>query len=439
MVGPDPSSPIKGFALDSREVQPGFLFIAIKGSKVDGHDFSAEVSKSGAVAVLAERPIGAPHILVPNVVQALADYASCIRSGFKGPVVGISGSAGKTTTKEFVAAALSPLGAVLKTEGNRNSEFSSPLLWADLTAEHKAVVVEMGMRGFGQVRHLASFTKPTVGVVTNIGHSHIELVGDQHGVAKAKAELLEALPKEGHAVLWAEEPFLETLSAASAAPVSTFGFSDKAFCRVTNYKALSWQSCEITGTLQGKEFKAVLPAVGRHIAMNAACAVLVAHLCGVDLKSAADGIEKANLPPMRMEIVNHGGATILLDAYNASPASVGAALETLCEMPVEGRRVAVLGDMRELGDYAEEGHRKVGCLAAKLGLDELIIIGELARWIGDAALESGLHASNLKHVETVEEVSAIVQQLQPGDAVLIKGSRALELERALDFLKDSTE
>ncbi len=188
--------------------------------------------------MLAERLVYAPHILVPNTVQALADYAAVVRDSFHGPVVGITGSAGKTTTKEFVAAALSPLGEVLKTEGNRNSEFSSPLLWAELTADHKAVVVEMGMRGFGQVQHLASFTKPTLGVVTNIGHSHIELVGNQEGVARAKAELLEALPADGHAVLWAEDPFLALLSETSAAPFSTFGFSEGAACRITDYKVL---------------------------------------------------------------------------------------------------------------------------------------------------------------------------------------------------------
>ncbi len=182
-----------------------------------------------------------------------------------------------------------------------------------------------------------------------------------------------------------------------------------------------------------------MPAVGRHIALNAACALLVASLCKVEITQAAEALSKAVLPPMRMEIVDHGGVTILLDAYNASPSSVGAALETLCEMPVAGRRVAVLGDMRELGNYAEEGHREIGRLVGKLPLDELHVIGESARWIGETAVATGFPESQLKHAAGLHEITELVKSLQPGDVILIKGSRVLELERALDFLKDSTE
>jgi len=434
--GLGPKATFKGFALDNREVESGQMFVAIKGARVDGHDFAGQAVKAGAVLVLAEQPVDAPHILVPNVVQALADYAAHVRDGFKGPVIGVTGSAGKTTTKEFVAAALTPLGDILKTEGNRNSEFSSPLLWADLTERHKAVVVEMGMRGFGQIAHLASFSKPTVGVVTNIGYSHIELVGSREGVAMAKSELLAALPEDGKAALWAEDPFLGSLSASSAAPVSTFGFSAEADCRITSYRAIDWRSCEVEGEVGGERFKATLPAVGRHMAINAAAAILVATLCGVVVAEAAQAVGRAAIPPMRMEVIEHEGATILLDTYNASPGSVIAALETLRDMPVKGRKIAVLGDMRELGTYSEEGHREVGRALPQFGLSTVGLFGECARWIGEAAKANGMPASNLRDLANVAELSRWLQELEPGDVLLIKGSRALELEKALDVLKE---
>lgn len=431
-----PNAKFCGFALDNREVKPGEMFVAVIGSRVDGHVFAASAVKAGASVVLAEKPVAAPHVLVKNVVQALADFASHIRESFNGPVIGITGSAGKTTTKELTAAALAPLGPILKTEGNRNSEFSSPLLWGDLTKDHCAVVVEMGMRGFGQIEHLASFSKPTIGVVTNIGYSHIELVGNRDGVAQAKAELLTSLPVEGHAVLWAEDPYLARLSASSKAKVSTFGTSPSADCRITSYHALDWKSCEFEGEAFGETFSAKVPAVGRHIALNASAAILVAQLCGVNLGEAARAVGKAVLPPMRMEVVEHNGATILLDTYNASPTSVIAALETVNDMPVTGRRIAVLGDMRELGTYSEEGHREVGRALASMNFDLAVLVGESARWIGEAAIAHGYSESQVRWEAEVADVSEVLRELRPGDAVLIKGSRALELERALDFLKE---
>ncbi|HEY0867714.1 MAG TPA: UDP-N-acetylmuramoyl-tripeptide--D-alanyl-D-alanine ligase, partial [Fimbriimonas sp.] len=220
----EPEAEVTGFATDSREVDPGDLFLAIRGANVDGHDFARKATNEGAVATLAERDVPGPHILVDDVVQALARLARHYRDSFLGPVVGITGSAGKTTTKEFAAAALSPLGPVLKSEGNRNTEFTSPLVWTELTPDHRAAVIEMGMRGFGQIAHLASFSQPTIGVITNIGYSHGEMVGGREGIAKAKGELLDALPKEGWAVLWQDDPFLESL-AMKAPRLRTFGFA----------------------------------------------------------------------------------------------------------------------------------------------------------------------------------------------------------------------
>lgn len=422
---------VTGFATDSGGVRPGNVFLAFKGARADGHDFVPQALAAGAVAALVERPVAGPYLLVENVIAALAQMAASYRDEFAGPVVGITGSAGKTTTKEFVAAALSPLGPVLKTEGNRNSEYTSPLMWADLRSEHRAVVVEMAMRGFGQIQHLAKFSRPNIGLVTNIGYSHLEQVGSRRGIADAKGELLEALPPEGTAVLWQEDEFLQTLRKKSPAPVRTFGVSPEADCVVTHYEALDWDSGLVRGTLNGISWEARLPAVGRHLALNAAAAVLVADAAGVPPEEAAWALAKAQLPPMRMQVVERNGAKILLDNYNAAPPSMIAAIQTLAELPASGRIRAVIGEMRELGEHQEAAHRSVGEALAQANLDEVILFGAPVEYVRQGAIQNGLPDGKISVADSIEEVRAFLNRSEPGDAILIKGSRALELERAL--------
>ncbi|AIE88158.1 UDP-N-acetylmuramoylalanyl-D-glutamyl-2,6-diaminopimelate--D-alanyl-D-alanine ligase [Fimbriimonas ginsengisoli Gsoil 348] len=427
----DPDLRVTGFATDSGGGKPGDLFLAIKGARVDGHEFVAEALRTGAVAAVVERPVDGPHILVENLVDALARMGSTLRSGFDGPVIAITGSAGKTTTKEFVAAALSPLGSVLKSEGNRNTEYTSPLLWMDLEPDHRAVVVEMAMRGFGQIRHLAEFTRPTDALITNIGYSHLEQVGSREGIADAKGELLETLPENGVAILWHEDEFLERLSKKTKAKVRTFGYDPGADCLITSYRALDWDACEVGGTLDGIPWEARLPAVGKHIGLNAAAAVLTVAGLGVAPQEAAEALKGARIPPMRMEIVEHRGARVLLDTYNASPPSMIAAIETLSDLPATGRRRAVIGEMRELGDHREAAHRLVGQALAQNGLDEVILFGEPVHFVREAAMEAGMEASHIGIADSIDDVRAFLDRTEPGDAILIKGSRALELERAL--------
>ena len=422
--------PISGFATDSNGVQTGDLFLAIRGARVDGHEFVPAALELGASGTLCERPVSGSYVLVPNVVEALAKMASHLREAFEGPVIGVTGSAGKTTTKEFIAAALAPLGPVLKTHGNRNTEFTAPLLWAEVTAAHRAVVVEMSMRGFGQVAHLAAFSRPTLGVVTNIGYAHIEMVGSREGIAMAKSELLEALPANGVAVLWHEDEFLTMLqSKAAKRTVVTFGVSDEATCRVTDYQPLSWTQCRVSGVVGSRAWTTVLPAVGRHIALNASAAMAVAHALGVDLDEAAEAMRLATLPPMRMELVVVNEANILLDTYNASPPSMIAAIETLAELRVLGKRRAVIGEMRELGDHSEQAHRMVGKAVAEHHLDEVLFVGAAMQWALDEAKSASIP---MRMAEGLEEVREFLRASKPGDAVVVKGSRALELEKALE-------
>jgi UDP-N-acetylmuramoyl-tripeptide--D-alanyl-D-alanine ligase len=421
------SSPLTGFATDSRHVKQGDLFIAIRGAQADGHDYIDQAARNGAIASLVERPVAGPYVLVGDVVQALARYGRMVRSSFEGPVVGITGSAGKTTTKEFVAAALGPLGSILKSQGNRNTEYTSPLLWSELEPDTCAVVVEMGMRGFGQIAHLSSVASPTVGIITNVGYAHLMQVGSREGIAKAKGELLQSLPSSGIALLWNGCEYLPILQdLAGARQVWKFGFESGSDCQVTDYKVESWSSAQVAGTCFGHPWTMQLGSIGRHVALDAAAGLLTAASLGVDLDEACDALSEAVIPGMRMEVREVKGATVLLDAYNASPPSMISALETVAEAPSRGRRLAVLGEMRELGDYSESGHRAIGVALKRLGLDHVLFIGDQMRYAKEEAGHDGYVQG------TLEDAKALIGGLQPGDVVVVKGSRALELERVLE-------
>ncbi len=421
---------ITGFATDSRAVKPGELFLAIRGARVDGHDCVPEALERGAAGTLAERPVPGPFALVPDLVEALARMGRHFRDGFDGPVVGITGSAGKTSTKELLAAALSPLGPVLKTEGNRNTEYTAPLLFADLAPEHRAVVVEMSMRGLGQIAHLAQMAQPTLGIVTNIGLSHVGVVNSVQEIAQAKGELLEALPSDGLAILPLEDNFFETLRDRSAARVRTFGFDEAADCRLdTADLDPDRPGClRISGSLDGARFEARLPILGRHMALNAGAALLAATAAGVPLAEAAAALEHAEIPPLRMQLRQFGEITVLLDTYNASPDSYRAALQTLSELPCSGRRIAVVGEMRELGIASCAAHRALGRSLRGFRVDHAVFYGPETL----ACSEEWNDSEHSIHAESLDEIRAFLRTLEPGDAVLLKGSRALELEKALE-------
>lgn len=433
--GLEPFRMITGFSLDSRTVSIGDLFLAIRGERSDGHDYARDAIASGATAVLAERTVEGPHILVPNLVEALADFGRSRRAAFTGPVIGVTGSNGKTTTKEFIAAALEPLGRVLKSPANKNTEYTSPLVWAE-SAGRAAAVVEMAMRGFGQIAHLAGIARPNVGVVTCIGTAHIEKVGTREGIMRAKAELLEALPSDGVGIIWREDDFWAELCGRSAAPVRSFGFSQEAECRILGYRGLDWHSCLVRLQLDGKVAECRLPAIGRHQAQNAAAAVLAAHSAGVSVQEAAEHLQHAKLPPLRLEVVNVHGATVLLDTYNASPDSTVAAIQTLTEVPSAGKRYAVLGEMKELGDFSESGHRMVGKALAESPIDRVFLTGGPTRFIAEEAMMSGFPSAQLVSDDELDitHVREFLKVLREGDVVLIKGSRALGLETALEGL-----
>ena len=428
-----PSTDLTNFATDSREAGPGTAFLCIQGAQVDGHKFWPQALAQGAAVAVAEREVEEPYILVPNLVEALANLGRSWRAEWSHPVIGITGSNGKTTTKELIAAALRSRGPVLKSPGNRNTEYTSPLVWAEAAGKGIAVI-EMAMRGFGQIAHLARIHQPTLGIITGIGTAHAEMVGNREGICRAKSELLLALPANGLSILPADDDFIQDLRAAAPGPVRTFGFAPESDVVITGYRALSLTACQVAVRVDGTPYEFELPTVGRHNAKNAAAAIAVATAVDIDPATAIADLAHAEWPPMRLEIRERNAVTIIVDTYNASPDSTVAAIRSLREAPIAGRRLAVLGEMRELGDFTEGGHRLVGRALMESELDAVLLTGGPTKFIESEAVQAGFPPERIQSLDAPDPVAihAWMQQAQPGDAILLKGSRALGLERALE-------
>lgn len=417
-----PAGEVTGFVLDHRSVQPGNAFVAVQGARVDGADFAEEALRAGASVVIAARALPAPSILVPDIPAALAQMAGTLRGRFTGPVVGITGSVGKTTVKELTLAALRPLGPGIGTLGNQNTEYSSPLLWTQVTPETRSVVVEMGMRGPGQIAPLSRIHRPRVAVITNIGTAHLELLGSREAIARAKSEIFAGLEPDGMAVLPAEDDFAAFLAeGAHPHPVRTFGTGAAVDCRVIDVIENGWEGVEVKGFCLDVPWHASIPGLGRHLGMGAAAAVLSASLVGLSPQEAADELVFTEFAPLRMEVRTWRGARVLLDAYNANPASMRSALSSFRALPVAGRRWALLGDMRELGPEAPALHREI---LSEVGDLKVAVVGPI---MTELASEFGFCA--YPDAGAAREFFA---ELAPEDAVLIKASRALELERVLE-------
>ena len=423
---------------DTRKIQPGSLFVCLRGERFDGHTFAPQAAQLGAAALLVDHPVeaDAPQLVVNDTGKALLQLAGWYRRRFQLPVVGLTGSVGKTTTKEFIALVLGAKYNTLKTQGNLNNEIGVPQMLFRLEDSHTAAVIEMGMNHFGEISRLTRAVAPTVGLVTNIGVSHIENLGSRAGILQAKLEILEGMAPGAPLIVNIDNDMLRTVKLGDR-PLLTFAIDDQS----ADFTAtdIAEQGSSTAFTVHHSTFtqSVIIPTVGIHNVYNALAAMAVGYVTGVDPAAAAAAL--ANYVPagMRQNLVQVGGVQVIEDCYNASPDSMRAALQTLGKLPVH-RRYAVLGAMLELGDYAKEAHTQVGKMAAENGIDGVLAYGADAAYIVEAAKQAGLE--NARLFDTKEALAqSLAQQVQPGDGVLFKGSRGMHLEDVMHTVYERWE
>ena len=411
---------------DSRTAGPGTLFIALKGARVDGHDFMAPCIRAGAVACLSERepaPRERPAIVVDSTLRATGALAAWHRGRFNIPVIGITGSVGKTTTKEMIAAVLGERYNTHKTQKNLNNELGVPWTLMRLDDEHQVSVVEMGISDFGEMRRLTHMVRPTIAVFSVIGDAHLEFLGDREGVMRAKGEIFEGMDSDGLAVLNGDDPIQRRCHPGMRR--ITYGLSEGCDVRGEDVVGLGEAGMRMTIHHPGGAFKISIPAFGSHLASAALAAAAVGLALGLSGEEIARGIARYQTVGDRARVIHANGMTIVSDCYNANPNSCRAAVDSL--MQLEGRRrVCILGDMLELGPRSEELHRDVGAYAARSGIDLVVGCGPLSRNIADGARAAG--ADVLYFRDKAELLASLGDVLRPGDCVLLKASHSMAFE-----------
>jgi UDP-N-acetylmuramoyl-tripeptide--D-alanyl-D-alanine ligase len=429
-----------GASIDTRNLEPGQLFFALAGEKTDGHNFLKEACRLGAAAAVVNRippelqGIDFPLLLVPDPEKALQRLAFVQRNLTQSPVIAITGSTGKTTTKDILASILAEKGNVLSTEGNYNNELGLPLTLLALEKQHWAVVTEMGMDDLGEIDFLASIAQPTHGIITNIGHAHQEVLGSQEKIAQAKAELFPHIsPNGGLTLNKQDEAILQPWLSNVRCQINWVDYSPPADLWATeilpnecNY-GYTFQICT-----EGRKLPVTLNIPGRHNIINSLAAVSIARQLGLSWEEIKSGLSKVHLTPMRLEIIElpEQELTLINDAYNANPASMAAALEVLHNVAGNRRKIAVLGDMFELGSYSVAGHLEVGEKAQAIHPEYLVTVGEFGHYIAEGAVNAGLPAGKIRSFrENREALSFLKKIITAGDVILVKGSRGVKMEQ----------
>jgi UDP-N-acetylmuramoyl-tripeptide--D-alanyl-D-alanine ligase len=432
---------IKNACTDSRKAQAGDLFFAIKGEHFDGHDFLDEVADKKVAAVVIGRekvPAKSPNcavLVVADARAALGKFAAAYRKGFALPVVCVGGSNGKTTVKDLIASALRQKLATLWSEASFNNDIGVPLTLLRLEQSHQAAVLEAGTNHPGELAPLVKMIQPKFGVITNIGREHLEFFGDVAGVAREEGRLAELLPPDGKLFLNGDNEWTEQVAARTKARVIRAGLGEKN----------DWRAEKIRLDKNGVTFRVVAPKeefcgeyrinlLGRHQVTNALFAVAVSEELGLGRAEIQRGLAECQPPKMRLQFWEANGVRVLDDGYNANADSTIAALETLCDLPLQGRRVAVLGDMNELGAHSEAAHAEVGRRAADLGIGQLFAVGKMAPVMARAARDAGLNRV-IELADVDAAARAVKNFLKTGDVVLLKASRASRLERIAEMLK----
>jgi len=421
---------VRGAAVDSRTITPGMLFVALAGTQSDGHGFVADAFHRGAAGAFVSRPCEAPPgavlILVEDTLRAFQRLARAARDRQRLRVVGITGSVGKTSTKEMAAGVAARVFRTARSPENWNTEIGIPLVLANLPEDREVVVLEMAMRGPGQIRELVEIARPEIGVVTNVGESHLDFFPSRDALAAAKGELIEGLPEDGCAILNADDRLAWALRGRARGRVIAFGL-ERGEVRAEAVSLLPSGGSTFRLKTPGGQAQVTLRVPGRHSVHNALAAAAVGVALGIGADAVAAGLAEAAPVPMRLEVIRLGRTVLLSDVYNSSPQSVAAALDTLDE--IEGSpRVVVLGDMKELGPHAVEAHRRVGRDTARRRIDLLVAFGPLARDLAAGAREAG--GPRIVHTESLDDVlGLLMKELVPGSVALIKGSRAMAMER----------
>jgi len=427
--GADPAATVTGTVeYDSRKVTPGGLFVAFRGEKVDGHDFAAGAVAAGAVAVLGSRPVaGVPMVLVDDPLGAMAGLAREVAARLPDLcVIGLTGSSGKTTTKDMVAQLVTGLGPTVAPAGSFNNELGHPYTVMRADRQTRFLVLEMGARGIGHIRYLADIARPRVGVVLNVGVAHIGEFGSVDNIAVAKGELAEAVPPDGVVVLNADDPRVRAMATRTRARVVLVGEAPDADVRAVDVTLDERGRAAYTLRVARGSVPVRLQVPGRHQVANSLAAAAVAREVGMPLRDLGDALGELKLVSgRRMDVFDRpDGVTVIDDSYNANPASTAAALRALVSMGEGRRTVAVLGYLAELGEFERSGHEEVGRLAAELGVDRLVVVGDAAAPIHDgAAAHPGWEGRSVVVSDQAAAIAALRSELRPGDVVLVKGSR----------------
>ncbi len=431
---------VTGISTDSRTIRPGDLFVPLRGPNFDAHEFLVLAARQGAAACLSEDVVAGfpvPIIRVADTLRALGDIASLFRREFAGPVAAVTGSSGKTTCKEMLAAIMAETGPGLKTEGNFNNLVGLPLTLFRLAPEHRWMVLEMGMSARGEIARLAEIAAPQVGIITNVGEAHLETLHGLEGVARAKGELFAAMPVGGTAVVNADDARVAALPVANGARRLTFGLSPGADVRADQVRVTS-EGVSFLMQLPKESVPVTLGVIGRHQVANALAAAAAATALDVPAEAIVRGLAAFRNAKGRMTLIPlAGGITLIDDTYNANPLSVRAALLALDELGGQ-KRIAVLGDMLELGPEAAALHREVGREAARR-VDHLFLLGEMAAETAAGAREGGLSAERVRIASSHAEAADWVRKLmRTGDRVLVKGSRGMKMENVCAALREGS-
>ncbi|HKW18535.1 MAG TPA: UDP-N-acetylmuramoyl-tripeptide--D-alanyl-D-alanine ligase [Terriglobales bacterium] len=440
-----------GYSIDSRTIKPGELFFAVRGEKFDGHDFVAQAFENGAIAAVVSQQnaasiagrlgaaihghppctVSGASVLLPveDTLSALQLLAQSVRRLWARPVIGVTGSAGKTTTKEAIAHVLSTKFRVHKSEGNFNNHFGLPLMLLKLEPEHDCAVVELGMSHFGEITALAKIAHPETGVVTNVGPVHLEFFKDISEIAKAKYELVESLPPNGTAVLNADDAYVSQFGRNFKGEVITYGVGPTATVRADHIESRGEEGSVFDVLVAGCRERALLPLVGTHNVYNALAAVAVAIENGIEVRAAVESLADLKPADKRGQVVRIGNIMVVNDCYNSNPKALNAMVDAITSMPAK-RRIVVAGEMLELGPLGEQMHRDSGRHMAEQKIDFVIGVRGLAEHIVDAAREAGVRAEFLQTPEEAGEWLA--RETRDADVVLLKASRGVKLEKALE-------